>query len=223
MNNDTIMAIDPGTRVVGWAVGEVETCQLVSCGIVTLKYNQLKLDTFYRVRAIATGLQDICLVHKPSIVVIECPRAWASIKGRGSALSGKLGILQFGFGYLVRALDELNFIKCYIPIPATKWKGQLPKEIMFERMIKKYCLSMKCTERNFNATDAIGLFNYYCLHRESAEELTIGSDVSTKPVIEENKPRNPIKISVEKAPIIDNFNRSRRKIPEGRKSPRKRL
>lgn len=91
-------------------------------------------------------------------IVIEFPQIWQTGKSMASALDGKLFKLVFLIGVLCKTFNGYNKINAFIPKIVTvfpnEWKGQLPKEIVINR-IKKQLPSL---ERIGNHEgDAIGM------------------------------------------------------------------
>ena len=153
-----ILAIDPSTTIVGWAFGN--SSKLISFGIVK---GDTKKDPLDRMPDIA---RDIALSVKSTganctHLIMEEPVNWASEKGGKAALSGALCQLSLGAGFLYGALQSMLYPGSATTVTVNKWKGQLPKGILFDRMCKKYRLTMKPTGANFNATDAIGIMDWY--------------------------------------------------------------
>ena len=75
---------------------------------------------------------------KPNLVVIEYPELWTgSAKSIASASTGKLFKLTYlvgGYGEVVR---RLPCTRLPILVTPTEWKGQLPKEVVINRINQK--------------------------------------------------------------------------------------
>ena len=63
-----ILAIDPSSHSLGWAVVDVNKTELVAYGKIPLTKT---LDISVKFDQIFSGLTDVCLKHKPSVAIIE--------------------------------------------------------------------------------------------------------------------------------------------------------
>ena len=63
-----ILAIDPSSHSLGWAVVDVNKTELIAYGKIPLTKT---LDISVKFDQIFSGLTDVCLKHKPSVAIIE--------------------------------------------------------------------------------------------------------------------------------------------------------
>lgn len=101
-------------------------------------------------------------ITKIDTLVVEKPATWGSGRGMKAATSGALQVLARAEGVITTSLKLGLQARLVYTVEAIKWKGQLPKEIVFDRMNKKYGLNLKAkTQAVFNMTDAVGIFDWY--------------------------------------------------------------
>lgn len=67
-NPQRIIAIDPSSHSLGWAVIDINKPELISCGKISLTKTP---DVSVKFDQIFSGLTEICLKYKPSVAVIE--------------------------------------------------------------------------------------------------------------------------------------------------------
>ena len=154
----TILALDPSTTIAGWAFGNEKG--LIECGLVKGDPSELAIDrSIIMAGEISKQVQrHHLMVHD---FVMEMPCVWQSPRGAAASNSGALVQLSIGAGCLYTSLKaSLLPFKSFTVTPQ-KWKGQLPKELFFERMNKKYSLGLKYNMANCNITDAVGLYEWY--------------------------------------------------------------
>lgn len=137
------MSIDPGTTITGTALWSKNI--LKSYSFLEIK----KGEWFERIYEIGQAIK----ILKVEFLVIELPEVWNNNKSANSYDSQSLIKLSISVGYYA------GIMGCkFIFIPAKQWKGQLPKLVTKNRMIKKYNLPNNLP---FDVYDAIGLGDYY--------------------------------------------------------------
>lgn len=167
MSKNVILAVDPSTTISGYCFGTKH--RMMASGIVR---GPATMDSMDRVDAQIWELMKLLGRAGVTVIqtlVVEKPATWGS-GGRGmkAATSGALTVLARAEGVITTSLKHGLQPKEVVTIEAIRWKGQLPKEIMFDRMNKKYGLGLTAkTQAIFNQTDAVGLFDWYLNNKES--------------------------------------------------------
>ncbi len=67
-NPNRIIAIDPSSHSLGWAIVDINKTELVAYGKISLTKTQ---DVSVKFDQIFSGLTEVCLKHKPSVAIIE--------------------------------------------------------------------------------------------------------------------------------------------------------
>lgn len=128
-----ILGIDPGLSGTGWAVLD-DGGNLVLSGV--LNFTSGKEE--WQKRAIKYGkvVGEICKVAMVDLVGIEYPAFFNSAGGTMVAKKGDLLKLTFLVGIIYSYVRRHQGIKVLL-VPVNEWKGQLPKEIVVMRIIRK--------------------------------------------------------------------------------------
>ncbi len=94
--------------------------------------------------------------HNPKLVVIEAPEAWLdSSRGLASIRQGDILKLMYLVGGMAEILKS-NSMSLPILVLAREWKGQLPKDVMRQRLAKTLGTSTM-QGINEHEADAIGM------------------------------------------------------------------
>lgn len=137
------ITIDPGIGGTGWAIWN-KNWLLKSWGIIIPK-GKVEHE---KITNICLQLQFICYGNMVKEVYIEYPQVFRT----DIALSGALTKLGFAVGMITGCLLPRKFEL----IEVTKWKGQLPKEVVAKR-IRKILPNKKIDS---HAYDAVGIGLY---------------------------------------------------------------
>ena len=165
------ISVDPGVTYTGIALWKTITdktslnyfqWQLKETSLI-----QNKLETSWEDRVFATCDEFRNLIRKMmaecwqegqgklSGVAIEYPEYYAtSLVGQTAALAGSLVKLSILVGMYARVCQELS-LNCLF-IPAKQWKGQLPKQVVVNRLKKRFGDAYLKNVRK-DAFDAIGV------------------------------------------------------------------
>ena len=145
-----IISIDPGLSGTGWATWEGKT--LTGHGV--LFYTAAKDTWENRAQQYAQSIISISDDADCKTLYIEYPSFFDSVGGTMVAKTGDLLKLTFLVG-IICGYASTNFVD-YVLVPVNQWKGQLPKQIVTERIIRrlgeKQCLGIKT-----HAWDAVGI------------------------------------------------------------------
>ena len=166
----TILAIDPGTRDLGYAIVRAQGRPDRAARIRVLAYDHIRAapkrgrpprpprkSPFAYVDRIDQILPLIPLSPRPDLVIIEMPQSFASARGRAALRSGSVQKLTFCVASIRQALRP---IPCTLVHPS-KWKGNVPKHITLARLQRRFpALSRSLANANHNAVDALGIAVY---------------------------------------------------------------
>ena len=155
-----IMAIDPGTKNLGWAIFEakLEEGSFVYQKSGVVKIRNKSLTWLQRLDLMVTEVRRIMSENENGVdcIVIEKPEIFqGSNKGRAANNSGtilKLTSLVFSIRMMARIRG-----KVVILIPVIQWKGQIPKAITQKRIKTHLGIDIESQDES----DAVGLGMYY--------------------------------------------------------------
>jgi Holliday junction resolvasome RuvABC endonuclease subunit len=147
------MAVDPGLNGTGWVVFKnTKDPMFLANGVINFRNDEewdVRVLSF--VHVLATLAED----WNVSKVYCEYPAYFDSAAGQMVAKKGDLLKLTFLVGCIAGFLHPTPVVL----VPVHVWKGQLPKEIVKQRIVKilgsKKCKSLK--SHDYDAT-GIGLF-----------------------------------------------------------------
>lgn len=137
-----LLAIDPGVRALGWAY--FEDGRLVQAGLLRAKHIQEMVDQLW--------LLDL----HPVSLVIERPQVYGGAKFDPNDLVGLAVVAGAAAGRFHMA-KNIDF-----PLPRM-WKGQVPKDIHHERVLRALSIAERGQVPNttkslqHNVLDAVGL------------------------------------------------------------------
>lgn len=154
-----VLAVDPSTLISGFCLGK--NGEIIHCGVLRAPK---ELNSELRVEAQLEQLLDIvgrARIHRVDILIVEKPDTWAGGRGVRAAMSGALAMLARAEGVITTTLKTQLQPKKVITVEPIKWKGQIPKPVMFDRVCARYKLSLSKTYASFNITDAVGLYDWY--------------------------------------------------------------
>lgn len=156
-----MLSIDPGlngTGIVYWLDATPLRAAVLHPlnSVVRATIKNAETDLAVRARSLA---QRVCTFPPRSgrahSVVIEFPEHHESFKGRTARTTGSIDRLTFFIGVLVGTLPPHWRV---ILVRVRDWKGQLPKDVVTARMIKRYGPDMAATLRiRAHAWDALGI------------------------------------------------------------------
>ena len=158
---DRVMFIDPGTNIMGWAFWE-ELCTLpanrqfappTNYGDYRAKRSKELIGRMVDVWAHCDGLFEAL---RPEVVVVEMPATWSGDRGAVGAASGATLKLSVCVGGILKAAIERG---CRRPVLITpkEWKGQLPKNVSRERVLKRLGVSFSAKQEDVADAVAMGL------------------------------------------------------------------
>lgn len=152
------LGVDPGLNGTGWALLYNESGETVlhSHGIF---FHGITDSLVRRSMHYSEDLQNTLkqFMDKVNEVCIEYPAYFDTTSGNMIAKRGDLTKLTFLVGVLTKTVQSLK-IKVTL-VPVNTWKGQLPKEVVKRRILKKLGEN-QCRNLKSHDWDAVGLGLY---------------------------------------------------------------
>lgn len=151
----TIATIDPGIRGTGIAIWSLSNWRNETVPIATYVLTPPSNDDWVMATEyLCTNTEPIFQRHNVVKVYCEFPQYFADGKGHAATATGNIYKLACLVGvfmgmFMSRGLE-------FIPIEVNKWKGQLPKDAVIKRLIKREPL-LANMDIDTHAWDAVGI------------------------------------------------------------------
>ncbi len=153
-NKDRLMSIDPSINNLGVAVFEGQKLILYKL----LHPSKDCRDTPYdKAISLFNKIKDDIKVWSVRRLILEIPEYWA-VAGFHARETGAIFKLTFVCGALCTLVNDLEELKVVTP---REWKGQLPKNVVANRLRDSYLPDVDLTKINENVMDAIGIGHFY--------------------------------------------------------------
>jgi hypothetical protein len=156
IKKNRLISIDPSINNVGVAIWELPNV-LMMYKLVHPKVG-CRNNEYDKSLSILDQLKEWIRTYAVNRMILEVPAHWA-VAGFEARETGSIAKLMLVVGLiysLKHELDELKIVKPH------EWKGQLPKEIMVNRLKEDYLpIGVNLEEINPNVADAIGIGHYY--------------------------------------------------------------
>ena len=154
------VSVDPGVNALGWALWDTsEWFELVaplSCGVIQCGRRRL-MDWEEKVRALSKQFVcDVWSQHSLARLDVEMPEHRSGPVGAAAAGRGDVAALAFAVGVLAQMAYADG--AAFMPWPVSRWKGQLPKDVV-ERRIERAIGLRACDDSKImsHAVDAVGV------------------------------------------------------------------
>jgi hypothetical protein len=152
-----LMSIDPSINNLGVAIWNINTEQLLDHRLLHPK-KEHKTSEYAKSLSMLRQLQDLIKQFEVNHMICEVPEHWA-VGGFEARETGSIAKLCFVCGMIYSLHDTLDVCEVVVP---RGWKGQLPKEVvanrLFDEYMEKYAIDM--VKMNPNVMDAIGIGHY---------------------------------------------------------------
>lgn len=153
-----LLAIDPSTKALGWAVFTLAPNRLIESGVMRQRNDDGPDDEpawLMNLDEVVEKVRCVCTEHGISLAVIEQPQMFGSSRGKAAAASGsilKLTAVAFALRerLMVLGVDVLM-------VPVSRWKGQTPKLITQKRVRRVWGWE----GNDHNEADAVGIGDWY--------------------------------------------------------------
>lgn len=174
------LMIDPGTNDVGYAVGRVQkTACLTEVGNISCSSN----NWIERTLSISDVLaNEIVATHRVTKILLEMPEQYSSSSLKSSAVNNSQSIVKLSGSAMSltyaawQSADTLWGTPDVYAIYPKSWKGQAPKHVTHERLIRYW----GSAPENHNASDAMALFDWLVRkqYRLPTKKFKIDGDIS---------------------------------------------
>jgi hypothetical protein len=161
-NVGNIICIDPGLNGTGWAVFDREDGPIrfpIASGSISVE--RKKHPWWTECKIIAELIRNQMQHYGCFGVYIELPKFFESAgAGMSAARDGDLVRLSVLTGMIFGACSSQMLVSSIVPVAITDWKGQLPKEMCNDRVVKKLRTVYPKWKPSTNTThelDAIGI------------------------------------------------------------------
>lgn len=164
MSSRVLLAVDPSTRNMGWAVVKLDdtsrTGRYVKSGVLRMKKDldgdvdgEASLEWVARVDEVVKFVMDKATSVGADEVYIEMPSTYGGGKGGVASNSGAVMKLAFCVAAVRGALIAGGFTAVLLPV--VKWKGTLPKTVTQLRVKKHWGVI-----GDHNEIDAVGMLDW---------------------------------------------------------------
>lgn len=166
-----LLTIDPSIGALGFAIHDLAGKVL---GVGTIK--QTQTSKHYTTRALTmTRVLRYTIGHLPiSVVVMELPQQWTSIRAIKSRDAESIQKLYYTAGSMLYAMFDSGYDLWFVK--PTAWKGQAPKRVMVKRA-EQWLAKSKFAFQSINHHEAeavlLGKFAYEHRENESAIRFSL--------------------------------------------------
>lgn len=158
-NKDRLMSIDSSINNLGLAIWEIsdDGYKLLLYKLVHPKVGS-RNDEYEKSWSLLVQLKEWIVFYKVNKVILEVPTHWA-VSGFEARESGGMAKLSFVCGLIYSLREHMTEFKVVTP---QQWKGQLPKDVVVNRLRDHYLsIGVDLEKLNNNIADAIGIGHYY--------------------------------------------------------------
>lgn len=154
-----LMSIDPSINNLGMAIWDSPTKKLLLWKLVHPK-SYCRKNEYEKSVSMCDQLREWAKTYVVTDILMEVPEHWA-VGGFEARETGSIAKLCFvcGLIYGMRYNTEIENFELVVP---RGWKGQLPKEVVANRLHKEYMekYELNMIELNENVMDAIGIGHF---------------------------------------------------------------
>lgn len=156
MRKNRLIAIDPSINTMGLSVWDIGEKKLLAWGLVKpgKACRENPYDKSYDILCQVKQWRTQYAVNR---FIVEIPDYWyaAGFEARESRSIEKLMFVCGCLYSLKGELDEFKFVK------PREWKGQMPKQVVKNRLREKFLSQVDLEEINENIMDAIAIGHFY--------------------------------------------------------------
>lgn len=160
VTNTRLMSIDPSINNLGMAIWDMKSRKLIMWKLVH-PTKDAKDTEYDKSLSMLRQIKQWITTYNVTRLICEVPEHWA-VAGFHARETGSIAKLCFVCGMLYSLYDSLD--ECKIVTPAM-WKGQLPKEVVANRLYKSYesyGFDLRDPKQvNPNVADAIEIGHFY--------------------------------------------------------------
>jgi hypothetical protein len=156
MRKEKLISIDPSINNVGVAIWALPDTLLMH-RLLHPKVGE-RNNEYDKSLSILDQIKELKNVYSFNRMILEIPEHWA-VAGFEARETGSIAKLMLVVGMIYSLRHELDELKIVKP---REWKGQLPKEVMENRLRKDYmAIGVDLSKLNPNVVDAIGIGHFY--------------------------------------------------------------
>lgn len=157
LNKAILIAVDPSVNNMGVAVFSIDSKKLLMWQLLHPS-KDCRDNQYDKSLSLYNKVREWIVRWRVTHMILEVPEYWA-VAGFQARETGSIFKLTFVCGvlYSLKAKD-LQELKVVTP---REWKGQLPKEVVENRLRNKYLTDVDLKEINDNVVDAIGIGHFY--------------------------------------------------------------
>lgn len=156
IKKDRLMSVDPSINNVGIAIWQLPNA-LMMHKLLHPKPGSRE-DEYSKSLSIFHQVKEWITTYAVNRIILEVPEHWAvgGFEARESGGMAKLTVVTGMIYTLYDVMDELKIVR------PRDWKGQLPKDVMMNRLKDGYKeIGVDLEKLNNNVVDAIGIGHYY--------------------------------------------------------------
>jgi hypothetical protein len=156
-NKSRLMSLDPSINNCGMAIWDMATKNLIARALLHPKKGN-KDNEYDKSESILEQIREFIKMYGITHMILEVPEHWA-VAGFEARETGSIAKLCFVCGMIYSLKNQLEEFKVVVP---RGWKGQLPKEVVANRLqeeyMTKYDIDMQKMDKN--VMDAIGIGHF---------------------------------------------------------------
>ncbi len=151
------VSIDPSINFCGYAIHKDK--ELIEYKLLrsSVKHINFIEKSKYMINKLKSILDKLVMLKGQIQIITEIPQYWG-VAGFMARESGAISKLMFLCGMIVSLQENV------ITLTPNNWKGQLPKDVVNNRLRKIYP-DINIKELNHNIVDAIGIGHYYLTNK----------------------------------------------------------
>lgn len=153
---EKLMSIDPSINNLGLAIWDIDKKKLIFYKLFH-PTKDCRDNEFDKSLSLLNQVDHWIKVYGVTKMIMEIPEHW-SIAGFEAREKGSISKLMFVCGMLYSLARSLREVRLVTP---RQWKGQLPKEVMKNRLKDSYLPEVDLLKLNGNVVDAIGIGHFY--------------------------------------------------------------
>lgn len=160
MKKDRLISIDPSINTLGMSIWDIQKKKLLVWSLVKPE-KPLRENEYSKSLSMFRQIMQWIKIYAVNRMVLEVPEHWA-VAGFHARETGSIAKLCFVCGMLYSVHDMLD--ECRVVAPR-EWKGQLPKEVVANRLYKiyePYGFDLRDGKSiNPNVADAVEIGHFY--------------------------------------------------------------
>lgn len=157
-----IVSIDPSINFCGYAIHKNNTLIEYKLLRSSVKHVDFIEKSKYMSNKLKDVIDKLTMLKGQVQVITEIPQYWG-VAGFMARESGAISKLMFLCGMIVGLRNNV------ITLTPQDWKGQLPKEVVNNRLRKIYP-NVDIKQLNHNIVDAIGIGHYYITNKKEVTD-----------------------------------------------------